>query len=504
MGLEFLDTLKNDFLNIDNNLYEDLEEYPLIEEAKHNALINFYAKVGFLREEKDETIIKLFMAAYDENPKDALKLLFYTRDKEIGLGERRIFRIIIKHLGKINSDELRQNIHLIPVYGRWDDLYSLFDTELQGEAVALMRKQIGVDLKSKVPSTLSKWLKSENASSKETKRLATETRLAFDLTSKEYRVLLSHLRERVNIVETSMRKGDWKNIKYGDLSSSAIHKYYKAFYRHDNERYSNYINVTKKEKLNKALEVDNEKAFPYEIIKEITLDKQKVLNIDNEFSSFIKNNKNNYDTIVCNGLSRKNLYKPNKGAPYFGAISTALYSIMRNKGIFKNYILTVNPKPNFKRISENNGAKIQEIISASATDSINVEEVLDVILYAGIKHQLKQKDMPKQILFIVDDNCLINYTVNKKKNSHEHFLNEEDFKKLKQKWEIIGFTLPQLCIWKIEKESKGSRIIVDSNGLKYAYDYSDKVFETIVNCENIYSNVLVENVLSNERYSLIE
>ena len=139
MGFEFLDSLKNDFLNLDNDLYEDLEQYPLIEEAKHNALINFYAKVGFLREEKEETIIKLFMAAYNENPIDALKLLFYTRDKEFGLGERRIFRVIIKELGKINSEDLRRNIELIPVYGRWDDLYCLFDTELLGDAITLMR-----------------------------------------------------------------------------------------------------------------------------------------------------------------------------------------------------------------------------------------------------------------------------------------------------------------------------------------------------------------------------
>ncbi|MDD6795696.1 MAG: DUF2828 family protein [Clostridiaceae bacterium] len=506
MGFEFLDSLKKDFLNLDNDLYEDLEQYPLIEEAKHNALINFYAKVGFLREEKEETIIKLFMAAYNENPIDALKLLFYTRDKEFGLGERRIFRVIIKELGKINSEDLRRNIKLIPVYGRWDDLYSLFDTELQGDAITLMRKQIGVDLKSKVPSTLSKWLKSENASSKETKRLATETRLAFDLTSKEYRVLLSHLRQRVNIVETSMRKGEWDSIKYGDLSSSAIHKYYKAFYKHDNDRYSNYIKVSRKEKINKNPKEENKELYPYELLRELILDKDKASDIDKRLADFIKNNDNNkFNTLVCNGLSKKNLYNKNKGVSYLGAISTALFFVLKNTGKFKDYILTVNPKPNLKRISSNSTIKkVKEIAAASSTEIINVEEVLDVILYAGIKHQLKQEDMPKQILFIVDENCVLSYSANKNKDTHENFFSKLDFKNLKEKWKMIGFDIPEICIWKMERESKASRIIVDNNGLKYAYDYSNDTFKTIVNCETIYSKVLVDNVLSNIRYSLIK
>ena len=40
-------------------------------------------------------------------------------------------------------------------------------------------------------SLIFKWLKSENASSKETKRLAKKTRKAFGLSSKEYRKALS-------------------------------------------------------------------------------------------------------------------------------------------------------------------------------------------------------------------------------------------------------------------------------------------------------------------------
>lgn len=504
MNLEFLDSLKKDFLNIDKELYEDLEEYSPCEEENNNAIINFYAKVGFLRDEKKETIINLFMAAYKENSEKAIKLLFYTRDKDAGLGERRIFRIIINELGKENSEILKRNIELIPIYGRWDDLYSLFDTNLQGDAIRFIRKQIGIDLKSEVPSTLSKWLKSENTSSLESKILAKKTRQALDLTSKEYRVLLSHLRKRVNIVETSMRNGQWDKIKYGDVPYGAIHKYYKSFYKHDPKRYTEYCKLVNKKESLKILKDDDSNKQPYGIIKNIILNNTK-----EECEKYWKENfledKSKNNTIVCIGLSEKTINTANKGAAYFASISSALYFLNKNHGIFKNYILTANKKPNFAKIKGDNIlTKIKKIELASLCNKINIEEVLDVLLYAGIKNNLKDKDMPDQILFIIDENCKTTYSLNKIKDNNEHLLSHNEYRKIKHKWKEGGFKLPNLCIWKIEKESEASRIIVDSNNIKYAYDYSNNIFNTIVNCEDINSNVLVNNVLNNPRYSLIK
>ena len=71
---------------------------------------------------------------------------------------------------------------MIPVFGRWDDLYALVETPLEDEMFKFMYEQLCLDLESKTPSLLGKWLKSENASSKETKLLAYKTRMAFNFT----------------------------------------------------------------------------------------------------------------------------------------------------------------------------------------------------------------------------------------------------------------------------------------------------------------------------------
>jgi len=507
MSFEFLNSIKREFISTD--IYEDLENYPLIEEAKHNALLNFFAKAGFLREEKTEEIINIFMAAYEKEPVSAMKLLFYTRDKQEGLGERRIFRVIINHLGKINSPYLQVNINLISNFGRWDDLYSLFDTALQGDAIRLIRKQIGLDLKSKTPSTLAKWLKSENASSSETKTLARKTRVALDLNSKEYRVLLSNLRSRVNIVESSMSDGQWKSVKYGEISSGARHKYYKAFLKHDRDRYINYLNVLDSDKIGKnGLAINPKSYFPYDILEGIlkdTVDFSKSYFCELWNSMPKHSEKVGEDTLVCLGLSHRILNRKYKIPAYCGGIGTVLYLMDKNKGAFKEHLITMNPKPNLIKIKGNNLLeKINEVEENSLTREINVEATLDLILFAAIKNKIKRNKMPKRLLFILDDRCKLTYLNYKKDSKKAYFLNEDQYEIFENKWNKSGYEMPEICFWRIDGYRDSSKIIVDSNNFKYASGYSNEVFQSVISGEQIYSKVLIDEVLLNVRYSKIE
>ena len=65
-----------------------------------------------------------------------------------------------------------------------------------------MKEQLALDIQCKTPS-LAKWMKSENTSSAESRRLATITRKAMGMNHKQYRKTLSVLRARINIVGAS-------------------------------------------------------------------------------------------------------------------------------------------------------------------------------------------------------------------------------------------------------------------------------------------------------------
>ena len=93
--------------------------------------LDFFALGGAMRENNEKEILTLFNAAFESNKLLAMKLLFYMRDIRGGQGERRIFRIILRHLANTNPDVVSKNLELIPEFGRWDDLYALEGTPLE-------------------------------------------------------------------------------------------------------------------------------------------------------------------------------------------------------------------------------------------------------------------------------------------------------------------------------------------------------------------------------------
>ena len=49
-------------------------------------------------------------------------------------------------MAQYHSDILEKNIDLIPVYGRYDDLYELVGTTLEDKAFKVIKTQFGQDL----------------------------------------------------------------------------------------------------------------------------------------------------------------------------------------------------------------------------------------------------------------------------------------------------------------------------------------------------------------------
>ena len=111
--------------------------------ATHRSTLSFcldlFASIGALRNQNDDEIIKRFMRAYTEDSDMAMKILFYARDVRQGIGERRVFRVILKWLAENHSPSVMKNLSLIPEYGRYDDLLSLMDTPCEELMLGLIK-----------------------------------------------------------------------------------------------------------------------------------------------------------------------------------------------------------------------------------------------------------------------------------------------------------------------------------------------------------------------------
>ena len=183
-----------------------------------NKVYDMFALGGAYRSRSDEDCILLFKNAFDENPELAVKCLFYLRDIRGGQGERRFFRVCFNWLAKNHANIAKRNLINIAEYGRYDDLYCVMGTSIEKDMLALIKEQLIADCESCAAgpdvsvSLLAKWLKSENAHSKETKAIANRIRQYIGFNHRQYRLVLSKLRARINIVERLMSENRWNEI----------------------------------------------------------------------------------------------------------------------------------------------------------------------------------------------------------------------------------------------------------------------------------------------------
>ena len=197
--------------------------------------------------------------------KRQMRCLFYARDIHGGLGERRVFRVLLTYIANKHTEELRKNIDKIPEYGRWDDVYSLVGTKLEDNMWDDVKYQL---LKDKVlmkneesSSLLAKWLKKADASSPNTRKLGIYTAKKLGMSVYDYKRLCNRLRKHIDVVEQRMSARQWDTINYPAVPSRAMMNYRKAFARHDQERFEEYINKVSsgEQKINAAT------LYPYDI-----------------------------------------------------------------------------------------------------------------------------------------------------------------------------------------------------------------------------------------------
>lgn len=103
-----------------------------------NSCVDLFFKIGAMRGGDKTRIINAFTMAFNEDPLIAMKLLFWSRDVREGAGERQIFRDIIVYMANNHKNVMEKNIHLIPEFGRWDDLLVLVGTPLEKNALKLI------------------------------------------------------------------------------------------------------------------------------------------------------------------------------------------------------------------------------------------------------------------------------------------------------------------------------------------------------------------------------
>ena len=496
--MSFMNDLK---ATLDENSFAYTENGALGFSTSGKNLLDLNFAVTSFRNKPDKAIEDAFAKAFYEDKLLALKWLFFARDREQGIGERRLFKVCLKWLAVEQPEIAKAVFGLAPYFGRFDDLWCLLDTELHEEVLTIVMKQLKEDIENckqeKPISLLAKWLCSPNASSKETRRLAKIIYTGIGLTERQYRKTLSTLRKYLKVVEVKMSAKEWGEIDYNAVPSRANLIYNGAFLRNDEERRRAYLAAL--ERGDKNVKINASVLFPDDIVHKYSSHgwSVSVKSFDatlEELWKALPTLSSENTLVVRDGSGSMTCCN---GKPLDVSTALAIYMAERNQGEFHNQFITFSRVP---KIIDLNGLntlhdKLAKTYREDDCSNTDIEAVFRLILQTAISHKMTQEDMPKNIVIVSDmqfDGSRFN-------------CKDTLFGAIGKEYAKYGFALPRLIFWNVASDSRSNTIPVQQNamGVVLMSGYSQNLIKMVMSNQTDPYKCLIEQ-LNSERYQIVE
>lgn len=498
----------NTFMNqmIKDSNFTTTENGGITHKHTNSKVLDMFAMGGSYRNRSDADCILLFKNAFAENRDLAMKCLFYLRDIRGGQGERRFFRVVFKWLCSNYPAIATKNLANVVRYGRWDDLiYVAESTPCEKAAFTLIKHQLALDVQCKTPSLLAKWMPSQNASSKTTKRLGKKMARFLGRSDKEYRKMLSVLRERIKVVEKLMSANRWTEIQFDKVPSKAGMIYRNAFARRDilAERYEAFAkdNSTKvNAKVLYPQEIAHQ-AFDYNM-KRASLDKPERLMLQ----KYWDNLPNYYGNRQENGIAIIDTSGSMCGVPLEAAVSLGAYIADKARGPFANHFITFSAIPKLVKFEGVDIVdKFNRCIGAEWGMNTNIQAVFDLLLKNAKARGVKAKDMPTRLYIFSDmefDRCVtfvpVRSTWDRAHTSRGEM--ESGLERIKKQWELEGYKLPQVIFWNLDARQNNIPVIGD--GFSYVSGFSPIMIQTILGGKDEY-DLMIAKLVESGRYDRV-
>lgn len=500
----FMNAIKNEL----NNEIKYTENGAAGYRTTGKALLDLNFAVASLRRASESDIVNRFIRAYFEDKVVAIKWLFYARDAREGLGERRLFRVVMEEFAKQEPKATKELIKLVPEYGRWDDLWCLLETDLENDVVELVAKQLTEDsnnmLHNKPISLLAKWMPSLNASSEQTKKYATIFCKKTNSTPRNYRKTLSEMRKYLDVVERKMSAKEWNEINYEAVPSRANLIYNNAFLRNDEERRREYLGKLEKGEV----KINAGTLYPHDIV-------HKYMSGNSWYSSrlgaydatleglwkalpdTVKGAENTIVVADGSGSMTCNVGGNTNVTALDVANALAIYFAEKSSGEFKDKYITFSHRPQLVDFSKAKTLrdKIQIALSHNEVADTNIEATFDLILRTAVNNNMSQEDMPKNVLIISDMefNSAVGYCRP----------NETLFSTIAKKYAAHGYQLPRLVFWNVNSRTGTIPVKQNDLGVALVSGFSVNIVNMVMSNKTDPYECLLET-LNTERYQPVE
>lgn len=445
-----------------------------------NATVDLFYNIGASR---GKNIVPAFSAAYMENRELALRIALWARDARSGAGERQLFRDILAHLEKTDTEAAKAILARVPELGRWDDIFVFQSPELKTQAYTMLGNALRAG-----DGLAAKWTPRKG-------QVAREIREFFGMTPKQYRKSLVGL---TNVVETQMCANDWDNINFSHVPSVAASRYKKAFTR-NTAKFAEYVN--KLVAGDKDVKVNAAAVYPYDVLKG--------MRYSSRFS------KTELDHVVAQWESLPNYVgdanilpivdvSGSMSCPAGGhrsrstvtcldvAVSLGLYLADKNKGKFKDTFLTFSSKPQLMHLKGNVVQKYQQMVDSLWEMNTDLHAAMDKILQTAVEGNVPQEEMPAMLLILSDmqfDQCAR--------------YDDTAMKMIERKFSDAGYVVPQIVFWNLNA-SDNVPVKANKQGAALVSGFSPSIVKAILEAEmdNFTPEGIMLKTVMNTRYDV--
>ncbi len=449
-----------------------------------NECVNLFFQIGAMRGKSKKALLHLFSKAYNENPLVATKVLFWVRDVREGAGERQIFKDILTYLAENNTDVVKKNLSLIPLFGRWDDVLVLVGTSLEDEVFEMIKTAIQNE-----DALCCKWLPRKG-------KVANAIRNYLKVSPKVYRKTIVNL---TNVVETAMCAKDYSNVDYSKLPSLAMSRYQRAFQTNDNERYAEYKEALK----NGETKINAGAVYPYDITSTLGICGDNTIANEqwNSLPNWMEGSSERVLPVVDVSGS---MGVPVGGNPNLTcmdvAISLGLYISERNEGNYKDAFITFSEDPQLQILDGSLEERFKQLSRADWGMSTNIEKVYSLILNQAKENNIPQDMMPTKLLILSD--MQFDAATNSRWGGGSKW-NPTSQQMVEKMYEEYGYKLPEIIYWNLNASMSNFPVEFNKVGTALISGLNPSILKSVLGGDEMTPEGIMMKTIDTERYNII-
>jgi Domain of unknown function (DUF2828) len=460
---------------------------------------------------------------YHKMEEDAFVLAFMNRNIRGGKGERAISYIMFKVLYQERPEIMMQLFSLIPHYGYWGDIFTIWEQWATDEVKAclydMVKTQLDEDnqnmLEKNSVSLLAKWIPREGREYPDNKIAKEIAQLmfpdgVFSHKMKMYRKLITPLNKYLETVEIKQCDKEWSDIKPETVPGRAMDKYRSAFLnekKNKEVRYPDNDDRIKcaehfKEHVNKVLKGDakinaSNVLMVHEIYEHLCVDNlsEDIKNIHRAQWKMIKDDLNTKG-IFKNMIAMCDFSGSMDGTPKQVCAAMGLMISELAVGCGKNKIMTFDSTPEWITFPDDmdicDKINITKITSMGQGLSTDFQKAMEVIITDAKKNKTPVVDMPNDLVVFTDmhwdracDSTASNSYRNNVKTApwqtHVEMI-RESFKRAGEDnfGEGNGYTMPRIVIWNLRPGLNDFHAQADTPGVLNFSGWSQNIFKYLV------------------------